>query len=279
MWGVSCLLAGCLVVLGVASTDHFYHSGRRICSSNARPETVSVTQSFVQPVYKPLMVMCEGQKVCSTYRTTYKVSYRQMAKKTSFPLYSCCPGWRRSEAHTHGCQKVSCQSPCLNGGKCSGFDQCQCPAGWTGRFCQTDVDECRVGSTLCAQQCINTAGSFRCQCLDGFTLAEDRRTCLEVEIPTQPALTVPPTKNVTAVSDTVREEMKELQNKIEVLEQKLQLILAPFTSLTSLFSEGGTDPIALLTHSFQQLDRIDSLSEQISFLEERLGTCSCKNTL
>ncbi|EDL93489.1 EGF-like domain 7, isoform CRA_f [Rattus norvegicus] len=35
----------------------------------------------------------------------------------------------------------------------------------------------------------------------------------------------------------------------------------------------------LLAHSFQQLDRIDSLSEQVSFLEEQLGSCSCKKDL
>lgn len=37
----------------------------------------------------------------------------------------------------------------------------------------------------------------------------------------------------------------------------------------------GADPISRLSHSLQQLDRIDSLSEQISFLEERLETCKC----
>lgn len=58
--------------------------------------------------------------------------------------------------------------------------------------------------------------------------------------------------------------------------QKLQLVLAPLHSLASRALERGLpDPGSLLVHSFQQLDRIDSLSEQISFLEEQLGSCEC----
>lgn len=56
--------------------------------------------------------------------------------------------------------------------------------------------------------------------------------------------------------------------------QKLQLVLAPFSSFFPLsLDEGVSEKTTLLSHSFQQLDRIDSLSEQIGFLEERLGTC------
>ncbi|XP_070374465.1 epidermal growth factor-like protein 7 isoform X4 [Equus asinus] len=63
-------------------------------------------------------------------------------------------------------------------------------------------------------------------------------------------------------------------------QQKLQLVLAPLHSLASRALEHGLpDPGSLLAHSFQQLDRIDSLSEQISFLEEQLGSCSCKKEL
>lgn len=54
--------------------------------------------------------------------------------------------------------------------------------------------------------------------------------------------------------------------------QKLQLVLAPFHNLMPP-EDVGADPISRLSHSLQQLDRIDSLSEQISFLEERLETC------
>ncbi|XP_020936697.1 epidermal growth factor-like protein 7 isoform X1 [Sus scrofa] len=78
----------------------------------------------------------------------------------------------------------------------------------------------------------------------------------------------------------VKEEVQRLQSRVDVLEQKLQLVLAPLHSLASRALEHGLpDPGSLLAHSLQQLDRIDSLSEQISLLEEQLGSCSCKKEL
>lgn len=68
-----------------------------------------------------------------------------------------------------------------------------------------------------------------------------------------------------------------MKNRVELLEQKLQLVLAPINSLFPLsLDEGLSERTSFLSHSYQQLDRIDSLSEQIGFLEERLGTCSCQ---
>ncbi|XP_070107083.1 epidermal growth factor-like protein 7 isoform X10 [Equus caballus] len=82
------------------------------------------------------------------------------------------------------------------------------------------------------------------------------------------------------VDSEVKEEVQRLRSRVDVLEQKLQLVLAPLHSLASRALEHGLpDPGSLLAHSFQQLDRIDSLSEQISFLEEQLGSCSCKKEL
>lgn len=54
-------------------------------------------------------------------------------------------------------------------------------------------------------------------------------------------------------------------------------MLAPLHSLASRALEHGLpDPGSLLAHSLRQLDRIDSLSEQVSFLEEQLGSCECQ---
>lgn len=77
--------------------------------------------------------------------------------------------------------------------------------------------------------------------------------------------------------ENVTEEVQSLRNRVELLEKKLQLVLAPFSSFFPLsLDEGWSEKTTLLSHSFQQLDRIDSLSEQIGFLEERIGTCSCQ---
>lgn len=40
-----------------------------------------------------------------------------------------------------------------------------------------DVDECAGRSHGCSQLCVNTAGSFRCACRDGFSLAADDKAC------------------------------------------------------------------------------------------------------
>ncbi|NP_001104187.1 uncharacterized protein LOC100126603 precursor [Xenopus laevis] len=281
MWKVSCLVTGFLLILTVTSTpaaEHLYRTGRRICSAAGHPGTVSVTQSFLQPVHSPIMTLCEGHRICSTYRTTYKVSYRQVSRRTSFPLYSCCPGWRRIEAPTHSCGQVLCRLPCQNGGTCVGSNKCECPAGWRGIHCQTDVDECSDRTHQCSQLCINSAGSFQCECLEGYRLMADGKVCDNVPKPTVPP-TSPTSVQESGVPHSVKEEMAELRSKIDVLEQKLHLLLTPFQGLSTSSPDDRSDPIALLTHSLQQLDRIDSLSEQISFLEERLETCSCKTEL
>ncbi|XP_072287761.1 epidermal growth factor-like protein 7 isoform X2 [Pyxicephalus adspersus] len=280
MWAIGYLLMTSIVILGATGTDHFYRSGRRICLSSAHTGVTSVTQSFVQPVYHPVITLCEGHRVCSTYRTTYKIAYRQVTVKAPLPLYTCCPGWKRMDNHMQGCNEVSCSSPCHNRGTCIGYNKCKCSAGWRGHLCVTDVDECTTGSHHCAHTCVNTAGSFHCACQKGFHLSEDGRSCDKAEKPeaTQPPR-LPPTAHGSGILESVKEEIQELRNKIEVLEQKLQLVLAPFHSLSTSSPEDALGPITLLTHSFQQLDRIDSLSEQISFLEERLETCSCKNEL
>uniref|UniRef100_A0A8C5EUM8 EGF-like-domain, multiple 7 n=1 Tax=Gouania willdenowi TaxID=441366 RepID=A0A8C5EUM8_GOUWI len=225
---------------------------RRVCARDLRHSVVMVTESSIQPVHKPYITLCQGHRLCSTYKTTYSVVYRQVSRVGSYP--ECCPGWRRF--HSHSCNQALCGQPCVNGGTCVRPNQCACPLGWAGHHCQTDVDECSEQQP-CSQRCINTDGSFRCSCRDGFRLDEDGRSCSGLGL----------VENVT-------EEVQSLRNRVELLEKKLQLVLAPFSSFFPLsLDDGLSEKTTVLSHSFQQLDRIDSLSEQIGFLEERLGTC------
>ncbi|XP_036250059.1 epidermal growth factor-like protein 7 isoform X3 [Molothrus ater] len=239
MWSLSCLLWGLLLILSTTSTEGFAPAGRRVCAAPGTPSAHA--ESHVQPVYQPYLTTCPGQRLCSTYRTIYRVAYRQRHRQLPQPMASCCPGWSRASGHTLGCNR--------------------------------DVDECASQSHGCSQLCINTAGSFHCACRDGFSLAADARGC-------QPLVPAPGTdaSSQAGPSSEMKEEMKDLRSRVEALEQKLQLVLAPFHNLMPP-EDVGADPISRLSHSLQQLDRIDSLSEQISFLEERLETCSCKNEL
>lgn len=41
-----------------------------------------------------------------------------------------------------------------------------------------DLDECQAGTSLCEQNCGNTAGSYTCSCNAGYTLSSNGFTCI-----------------------------------------------------------------------------------------------------
>ncbi|XP_068704874.1 uncharacterized protein [Montipora foliosa] len=45
----------------------------------------------------------------------------------------------------------------------------------------TDFDECKTRSDDCQQVCVNTHGSFRCECHSGYMLEKDRKACQDVD--------------------------------------------------------------------------------------------------
>nr|AAS99349.1 EGF-like-domain multiple 7 [Danio rerio] len=270
------LLSSSLFLLHVTCTPQTHsHHGRRVCVGDVWSRRVSYsTESFLQPVHKPYITMCQNHRMCSTYKTIYKVSYRQVTRAApNLQIYpECCPGWRRM--HSHNCNQAVCEQSCANGGSCVRPNHCACLRGWTGRFCQIDVDECKEAQH-CSQKCVNTLGSFQCVCEEGFSLDEDKVTCSK-----NPASSRN-TGGGLGLVENVTEEVQILKNRVELLEQKLEMVLAPFTTLLPLDGAGDTNSFLsertnFLSHSLQQLDRIESLSEQVGFLEERIGACGCQ---
>ncbi|XP_077180168.1 nidogen-2 isoform X2 [Paroedura picta] len=80
---------------------------------------------------------------------------------------------------THSCDTTA---RCQVG---SGLDYtCECTTGYwgDGKEC-TDVNECAEGISRCSREsvCVNTVGSYRCECPSGFQLAADRASCLDVD--------------------------------------------------------------------------------------------------
>ncbi|XP_008571419.1 PREDICTED: epidermal growth factor-like protein 7 isoform X2 [Galeopterus variegatus] len=178
MWGSQELLLVWFLVLAVGGTEHhLYRPSRRVCAfGGARGP---VPESFVQRVYQPFLTTCDGHRACSTYRTIYRTAYRRSpGPAPARPHYACCPGWKRTPGLPGACGAAICQPPCRNGGSCVQPGRCHCPAGWQGDTCQTDVDECSSGGGGCPQRCVNTAGSYWCQCWEGHSPSADRTLCL-----------------------------------------------------------------------------------------------------
>ncbi|KAJ3612564.1 hypothetical protein NHX12_020835, partial [Muraenolepis orangiensis] len=63
-----------------------------------------------------------------------------------------------------------CDGLCQNGGSCMSPDLCVCPQGYTGKRCETDIDECSDGFVQCDSRanCINLPGWYHCECRDGY---------------------------------------------------------------------------------------------------------------
>ncbi|XP_032492239.1 epidermal growth factor-like protein 7 isoform X1 [Phocoena sinus] len=215
MWGSQELLLLWSLVLAAGGTEHVYRPGRRVCVIGAPRGPVS--ESFVQRVYQPFLTTCDGHRACSTYRTLYRTAYRRSpGPAPARPRYACCPGWKRTSGLPGSCGAAICQPPCQNGGSCVQPGRCHCPAGWQGDTCQTDVDECRAGGGGCPQRCVNTVGSYWCQCREGHSPSVDGALCLPGR--GAPRVAANP---ATGVGSEVKEEMQRLQSRVDVLEQVL----------------------------------------------------------
>ncbi|XP_060922631.1 nephronectin [Limanda limanda] len=81
----------------------------------------------------------------------------------------CCWGWTQTDG---GRCQPHCQQGCKHG-ECVGPDRCKCHAGYSGKACNQDLNECGLKPRPCKHRCMNTPGSYKCYCLDGYTLQPD----------------------------------------------------------------------------------------------------------
>ncbi|KAF3852555.1 hypothetical protein F7725_005910 [Dissostichus mawsoni] len=124
---------------------------------------------------------------------------RQMASSSGLCRYGarvdCCWGWtRRSWGHcqpllalTHRVAGIRCQpqavcQPGCKHGDCVGPNKCKCHPGFTGKTCNQDLNECGLKPRPCKHRCMNTYGSYKCYCQNGYMQMPDgtcgnARTC------------------------------------------------------------------------------------------------------
>ncbi|XP_069487047.1 nephronectin isoform X2 [Ambystoma mexicanum] len=81
----------------------------------------------------------------------------------------CCWGWARQSWGQ--CQPV-CHPGCKHG-ECVGPNKCKCHPGYTGKTCNQDLNECGLKPRPCKHRCMNTYGSYKCYCLNGYMLMPD----------------------------------------------------------------------------------------------------------
>ncbi|KAG8293886.1 hypothetical protein J6590_007552 [Homalodisca vitripennis] len=71
---------------------------------------------------------------------------------------------------TIGCY-LCFDSNCINGGQCEDpmtSYKCNCSAGFTGEFCQQDIDECLESQCANGATCVDLQANYTCQCPPGY---------------------------------------------------------------------------------------------------------------
>ncbi|XP_026955202.1 epidermal growth factor-like protein 8 isoform X4 [Sagmatias obliquidens] len=130
-----------------------------------------------------------------------------------------------------------------------------------------------AGVTLCSHGCLNTAGSFTCGCPQGLVLGPDGRTCGEgaPEPPTSASILSVAVREAGHDERALRREIRELRGRLERLEQWASQAGAWVRAVLPM------PPEELQPEQVAELwgrgDRIESLSDQVLLLEERLGAC------
>lgn len=131
---------------------------REICAENK----IATTK---YPCLKPSgeLTTCFRKKCCEGYK---------------FVLGQCVP------EDYDVCSEAPCEQQCTDN---FGRVLCTCYPGYRydrerhrrreKPYC-LDIDECASSNeTLCAHICVNTAGSYRCECQEGYVREDDGRTC------------------------------------------------------------------------------------------------------
>uniref|UniRef100_UPI0037E8CAF5 protein HEG n=1 Tax=Semicossyphus pulcher TaxID=241346 RepID=UPI0037E8CAF5 len=167
-------------------------------------------------------------------------------------------------------------NPCMNGGMCVSYKghqfTCHCQQEWTGPTCNQDMDECKRDPCPVGSRCVNTRGSFSCECPLGFDL-EDGRTCTRAKtflgtfsvnrLPLDPAV---------FTSSTLHEIQREI---IQLLNASLS-VLRGYTRST--LSTKGEDGVRISAVNMFSISTEVTSAEVYNSIQMFLSNCSSSLT-
>lgn len=81
------------------------------------------------------------------------------------------------ESHINPTFHCTGANPCEHGGKCintQGSFQCNCLPGYTGPRCEIDVNECLSNPCQNDATCLDQIGEFVCICMPGASISDYR---------------------------------------------------------------------------------------------------------
>ncbi|XP_060164110.1 epidermal growth factor-like protein 8 isoform X4 [Globicephala melas] len=244
--GLSFLL---LLMTGEGAKGGSLKESQGVCSKQTLVVPLRYNESYSQPVYKPYLTLCSGRRVCSTYRTTYHVAWREVRREVQQTHAVCCQGWKKRHPGALTCDEGEAGSSQASGEvrpaglESQAFRSVLNPASCARSHLRQALPERRrlrpagpvrvrpglgwealsrgAGVTLCSHGCLNTAGSFTCGCPQGLVLGPDGRTCGEgaPEPPTSASILSVAVREAGHDERALRREIRELRGRLERLEQ------------------------------------------------------------
>ena len=116
-------------------------------------------------------VTCSGRGTCQEDFNDFKCNCTDdfyKASKTCNETQNLTCQFKDNLCNNGTCRTLAIGSPPTVSQNGKDFFLCNCTAGYTGKVCQTDIDECKVEPCKNGS-CIDQVNHYLCQCLPGFT--------------------------------------------------------------------------------------------------------------